>query len=98
MHSQHLGEAAVGKRKLTWNINSQILKCASVAAWLALGMSLAKDCWEAAVLHVWFAKGELWGISHKSARQKMNEFDNREYGKEMNFASMHIKIGCILCM
>lgn len=40
MHNQHLGGAAVGKRKLTRNINSQILECPSVAAFLALGRSL----------------------------------------------------------
>lgn len=42
---------------------------------------------------MWFAKGELWGISHKSARQKMNESASLEYGKEMKFASTHIKLG-----
>lgn len=40
MHNQHLGGAAGGKRKLTRNINSQILECPSVAALLALGRSL----------------------------------------------------------
>lgn len=96
MHNQHLGEAAVGKRKLTQNINSQILKCTSVAARLALGMGLAEDGWEAAYFVCGLQRGNFWGISHKSAGQKMNESDSLEYGKEMKFASTHIKIGCIL--
>lgn len=94
-HNQHLAGAAVGKRKLTRNINSQILECPSVAALLALGRSLqtAGKPWPSCVV----CKGELWGISHKSARQKMNESDSLGYGKEMKFAFLHIRVGCIPC-
>lgn len=61
MHNQHLGEAAVGKRKLTQNINSQILKCTSVAARPALGMSLAEDRWEAAYFVCGLQRGNFGG-------------------------------------
>lgn len=69
MHNQHLGEAAVGKRKLTQNINSQILKCTSVAARLALGMSLAEDCWEAAYFVCGLQRGNFGGY-HTSQQDK----------------------------
>lgn len=66
MHNQHLGEAAVGKRKLTQNINSQILECASVAARLALGESPAGAHWEAVYFVCGLQRGNFGGITRVS--------------------------------
>lgn len=66
MHNQHLGEAAVGKRKLTQNINSQILKRTSVAARLALGMNLAEDRWKLRTSRVVCKGGTLGDIAQVS--------------------------------
>lgn len=67
MRNQHLGERAGGKRKLTQNINNQILKCTSVAARPALGMSLAGNRSEAAFCACGLQKGNFRG--HRTSQQ-----------------------------
>lgn len=83
----------VGKRKLTQNINNQILECGSVAARLALGVSQTGDRWEPRAVRV-VCKGGTLGDITRVSKQKMNESDSLGYKREMKFASTHIKIGC----
>lgn len=92
MHNQHLG----GKRKLTQNINNQILGRSGAAARPALGMSQTGERWEPRAVRV-VCKGGTVGDIARVSKQKMNESDSLECRKETKLASTHIEIGCAFC-